>query len=67
MIIALFFLLVIALAALDIPSLTRQGLYKDIAVYSLFMLTAIYLAMVQFYHWPFINPLVELARQMQSP
>lgn len=64
---ALFFLLIVFLAALDVPNLRRQKLNKDLAVYTLFMLTAIYLAMVQFYHWPFFNPLLVAAMQMQGP
>ncbi|MDD4775931.1 MAG: hypothetical protein PHG75_05435 [Syntrophomonas sp.] len=64
---ALFFLLVAFLVAIDVPDLRRQKLNKDLAVYTIFMLTAIYLAMVQFYHWPFFNPLLMAAMRMQSP
>lgn len=63
----LFLLLVLFLAALDVPSMRRQKLNKDLAVYTIFMLTAIYLAMVQFYHWPFFNPLLMAAMRMQTP
>ncbi len=64
---ALFFLLVALLVAIDVPDLRRQKLNKDLAVYTIFMLAAIYLAMVQFYHWPFFNPLLMAAMRMQSP
>ncbi|HCF48916.1 MAG TPA: hypothetical protein DER60_01455 [Syntrophomonas sp.] len=64
---ALFFLLVVFLLALDVPNLRRQRLNKDLLVYTVFMLLAIYLAMVQFYHWPFFNPLLIMAMQVQGP
>ncbi|MGI6434049.1 MAG: hypothetical protein ACOX0F_01585 [Syntrophomonadaceae bacterium] len=67
MFVALFFMLVIVLLALDLPSLWRQGFNKDLVIYALFWLAALYLAMVQFYHWPFFNPLLTIARQLQGP
>ncbi len=64
---ALFFMMVVFLLALDVPGLLRQGLKKDLVIYALFMLLAIYLSMVQFYHWPFFNPFLELAARIQAP
>jgi len=64
---ALFFMMVIFLLALDVPKLWSQRQKKDLVIYSLFMLLAIYLTMVQFYHWPFYNPFLVLAMQIQAP
>lgn len=66
MFVALFFILVIALLAFDLPFLWHKGINNDLIVYALFWLTALYLAMVQFYHWPFFNPLLAIARQLQG-
>lgn len=66
MFIALFFLLVIFLLALDLPFLWQEGFNKDLIVYALFWLAALYLSAVQLFHWPFFNPLLFIAQRLQG-
>lgn len=43
--------------ASELPGLIRNHWYKEIVVFSVFFLISVYMGMVQFYHWPFYNPL----------
>ncbi len=62
----LFFILFLALLALDLPSLLQAGFNKELLIYSLLWVLAFYLVMVQVYHWPFLNPLLDIARRLQG-
>lgn len=67
MFLAITILLVMAASLLDVPTLIRQHAYKDLAVFTVFLLAAIYVAMVQLYDWPFYNPLLVIAEKLHGP
>ncbi|MEA4924795.1 MAG: hypothetical protein VB084_05725 [Syntrophomonadaceae bacterium] len=54
-------MLLVAIYALilvsELPSLIKNRWYKEIMVFSILFLISVYMGMVQFYHWPFYNPL----------
>ncbi len=54
-------ILLIAIYALilasELPNLIKKRWYKEIMVFSILFLISVYMGMVQFYHWPFYNPL----------
>jgi len=41
----------------ELPALIKKHWYKEIAVFSVLFIFGVYMGMVQFYHWPFYNPL----------
>ena len=43
--------------AFELPDLIKKRWYKEIIVFSVLFLISVYMGMVQFYHWPFYNPL----------
>lgn len=47
----------IIILLLELPTLIKKRWYKEIAVFSVIFLLGVYLGMVQFYHWPFYNPM----------
>lgn len=47
----------ILILVFELPALIKNRWYKEIIVFTLFFLISVYLGMVQFYHWPFYNPL----------
>lgn len=67
MFLAITILLVLAVSILDVPTLIRQRAYKDLAVFTAFLLAGIYVAMVQLYDWPFYNPLLVIAARLHGP
>jgi hypothetical protein len=44
----------------ELPGLIKKHWYKEILVFSILFLFSVYMGMVQFYHWPFYNPLDSL-------
>ena len=55
----MFFLLVIIyllILAIELPPLVKNRWYKEIGVFAVLFLCALYMGMVQFYHWPMYNP-----------
>jgi hypothetical protein len=56
-----FFILVLLIVLLDAPKLVIERNYKELLVYSFFLLIGLYLGMVQLFDWPFYNPIVEWA------
>lgn len=44
----------------ELPALIKNHWHKEIVVFSVFFIFGVYMGMVQFYHWPFYNPLSDL-------
>ena len=44
----------------ELPALIKNHWHKEIVVFSVFFIISIYMGMVQFYRWPFYNPLDSL-------
>jgi len=61
----LFIALLIIIILLDVPRLLRERSYKELTVFTAFLLMGFYLGMVQLYHWPFYNPIAELATMLE--
>jgi hypothetical protein len=64
--VVLFAVLVIFVILLEVPSLLREKSYKELVVFSVFLLLGVYLGMVQLYDWPFYNPIPEWAAMMEE-
>jgi len=47
----------ILMLVFELPAMIRNRSYKEITVFSVFFIISVYLGMVQFYNWPFYNPL----------
>lgn len=47
----------ILMLVFEMPALIKNRWYKEIAVFSVLFLISVYMGMVQFYDWPFYNPL----------
>lgn len=41
----------------ELPALIKNRWYKEIAVFSVLFIISVYMGMVQFYDWPFYNPI----------
>ena len=41
----------------ELPDLIKKRWYKEIIVFSVLFIISVYMGGVQFYHWPFYNPL----------
>ena len=41
----------------EVPSLLKRRWYKELVVFTVVFLFSVYMGMVQFYHWPFYNPM----------
>ena len=41
----------------ELPALIKNRWYREITIFTLIFLVSVYMGMVQFYHWPFYNPL----------
>jgi TctA family transporter len=41
----------------ELPTLIKNRWYREIAVFTVIFIISVYMGMVQFYHWPFYNPL----------
>lgn len=44
----------------ELPALIKNKWYREITIFTLIFLVSVYMGMVQFYHWPFYNPLDDL-------
>jgi hypothetical protein len=53
-ILAAIYLLILVL---ELPTLIRNRWHKEIAVFTVIFIISVYMGMVQFYHWPFYNPM----------
>lgn len=61
----LFAVLIIGTILLEVPKLLKEHSYRELAVFTFFLLMGFYLGMVQLYHWPFYNPFIELANILE--
>ncbi|MDD4801354.1 MAG: hypothetical protein PHF24_00230 [Syntrophomonas sp.] len=52
----LVFIYILILAS-ELPMLIKKRWYREIAVFTVIFLISVYMGMVQFYNWPFYNPL----------
>ena len=44
----------------ELPVLIKNHWHKELVVFSVLFVISVYMGMVQFYHWPFYNPLDNL-------
>jgi hypothetical protein len=47
----------ILILVFEVPALIKNHWYREIVVFSAFFIFGLYLVMVQFYYWPFYNPM----------
>jgi len=47
----------ILMLVFELPTLIRNKWYKEIVVFSVIFIISVYMGMVQFYDWPFYNPM----------
>ena len=47
----------ILMLVFEMPALVKNRWYKEIAVFSVIFVISVYMGMVQFYDWPFFDPL----------
>jgi hypothetical protein len=52
----LLILLYILVIALEVPALLKKRMFKELAVFSVFLILAVYLSMAQLYNWYLPNP-----------
>lgn len=62
----LFAALLVGIILVEVPPLVKEKNYREIIIFSCFLLAAFYLGMVQLYDWPFYSILSELALKMQN-
>lgn len=62
----LFAALIIGIMAFELPELIKAHSFKEIVIFSCFLLIAFYLGMVQLFGWPFYSIMSELAYKMQA-
>jgi hypothetical protein len=41
----------------ELPTLIKNRWHREIAVFTVIFIISVYMGMVQFYHWPFYNPM----------
>lgn len=47
---------------IEIPSLVKRHLYKELMVFGAFFLTGVYMSLAFFYQWPLAGPIEALSR-----
>jgi len=47
----------IMMLVFEMPALIKKRWYKEITVFSVLFIISVYMGMVQFYDWPFFDPL----------
>jgi hypothetical protein len=62
----LFAVMVIGIILFEVPSLFKEHSYRELAVFTVFLLMGFYLGMVQLCHWPLYNPFIELANMLEG-
>ncbi len=50
----------ILILGFELPTLIKNRWHKELVVFSVLFIISVYMGMVQFYHWPFYNPLDSL-------
>lgn len=56
----IFISIAVFIIVLEVPSLYKEKLYKEIIVFTIILMLGVYLGMVQLHNWPFYNPLNQL-------
>ncbi len=47
----------ILILLLELPALINNRWYREMSVFTVIFIFSVYLGMVQFYNWPFYNPM----------
>lgn len=56
----------IIILGIELPGLIKKRWYKEMAVFGLLFLFAVFLSLAQLYQWPVFNPFISIITRMNE-